>query len=275
MMKKFKISIITPSYNQGKFIEETIKSVINQDYDLLEYIIIDGGSTDNTVDIIKKYEKKITYWVSEKDNGQTHAINKGFELATGDIIAWINSDDMYCEGTLRTIAEFFEKNEEANVVVGNELFMNSNGKIYVRKHPNISKWLEKHCMMSILQPSTFLRKNVLTHIGYLNEEYQMMMDAEWYTRINRQYPFQVINKDLSIFRWHSESKSSSSHNSKLYKRYIQEATFIIKFTHPYLGKIVNYFPVTVFRLHLWIGFTARFFRRMVKLELHKLNDDIF
>src|SRR5580658_2018681 len=117
-----KISIITPSYNQGQFLEETMLSVFNQGYPNLEYIVIDGGSTDNSVEIIKKYENRLTYWESQKDRGQTHAINKGFEKSTGEIIAWLNSDDVYCENALFIIADFFEKNIEANIVVGNGLF---------------------------------------------------------------------------------------------------------------------------------------------------------
>ncbi|MFZ4612746.1 MAG: glycosyltransferase family 2 protein, partial [Bacteroidia bacterium] len=100
-----KISIITPSYNQGQYIEETILSVINQDYPNIEYIVMDGGSNDQTVEIIKKYESKITYWVSEKDKGQADAINKGFARATGDILCWLNSDDYFFDGTLKFVAE--------------------------------------------------------------------------------------------------------------------------------------------------------------------------
>src|ERR1051325_4216859 len=104
------ITIITPSYNQGQFIEETILSIINQDYPRLEFIIIDGGSTDNTVDIIKKYADRITYWVSEKDKGQSNAINKGLHKATGDIINWINSDDQLMPGALTAVAKHFLAN---------------------------------------------------------------------------------------------------------------------------------------------------------------------
>ena len=102
-----KISIITPSFNQGKFLEETILSVINQDYPDLEYIIIDGGSSDNSVEIIKKYEKYLTYWISEKDSGQSSAINKGLKKISGELVAWINSDDLYCPNVFSKIAEYF------------------------------------------------------------------------------------------------------------------------------------------------------------------------
>jgi glycosyltransferase involved in cell wall biosynthesis len=107
-LKKFpKISIVTPSFNQGNFIEQTILSIIKQDYPNLEYIIIDGGSTDNTLDVIKKYEKYLKYWVSEPDNGQSHALNKGFSIATGEIYAYINSDDCLYPGTLLEVAKAF------------------------------------------------------------------------------------------------------------------------------------------------------------------------
>lgn len=102
-----KISIITPSYNQGHFLEQTICSIIGQDYPNLEYIIIDGGSSDNSVEIIKKYEKQLAYWVSEEDGGNYDAINKGFSKATGEILAWLNSDDLYCPWTLRTVGQIF------------------------------------------------------------------------------------------------------------------------------------------------------------------------
>jgi len=113
-----KISIITPSYNQGQFLEETIISVLNQDYPNLEYIIIDGGSTDKSVEIIKKYEKYLTYWVSEKDRGQTHAINKGFIKSSGSILNWLNSDDLLVPGAINSVSKAFSKHSEADFCFG-------------------------------------------------------------------------------------------------------------------------------------------------------------
>jgi len=118
-----KISIITPSFNQGKYLEETIFSVLGQNYPNLEYIIIDGGSTDNSVDIIKKYENQLTYWISEPDNGQSHAINKGFMKATGGILAWLNSDDMYLPGVLDYVAKTINI-EEPGIYFGECIHMN-------------------------------------------------------------------------------------------------------------------------------------------------------
>lgn len=114
-----RISIVTPSYNQAEFLERTIFSVLNQNYPKLEYIIIDGGSTDGSVEIIKKYDKYLTFWVSEKDNGQADAIRKGFARATGEILAWINSDDTYLPGTFLKVAKAFIKNPKVDLIFGN------------------------------------------------------------------------------------------------------------------------------------------------------------
>src|SRR4051812_42913167 len=120
-----KISIVTPSFNQGQYIEQTILSIINQGYPNLEYIIIDGGSTDNTFDIIKKYEKHITYWVSEADDGQSNALNKGLAKCTGDIFNWINSDDYLEQGTLFLIADIFNQDPATSLICGFGSIFNS------------------------------------------------------------------------------------------------------------------------------------------------------
>jgi len=124
-----KISIVTPSYNQAEFLERTILSVLNQNYPNLEYIIIDGGSTDGSVEIIKKYEKYLSYWVSEKDRGQAHALNKGFEKATGDLVGWQNSDDIYLPGAFRKVAEVYRNNPNYDVYFGNIYFIDEEDNI--------------------------------------------------------------------------------------------------------------------------------------------------
>ena len=113
-----KLSIVTPSFDQGKFLEETILSVLDQNYPNLEYIIIDGGSTDESVEVIKRYEKHLAYWISEKDRGQVHAINKGIERTTGDIFGFLNSDDLYLPGTFATVTEHFDNHPESEWVCG-------------------------------------------------------------------------------------------------------------------------------------------------------------
>src|ERR1700733_11361468 len=158
-MEKLKISVITPSYNQGQFIEETILSVLNQDYDNTEYIVIDGGSTDNTVEIIKKHENKLAYWVSEKDNGQSHAINKGFKLATGDIICWINSDDILIQGALKRVSQYFSDNPDKLIVNGYTMRIDSTSNILFTHFVMEPRyWFAKHGVYYINQPSMFFKR---------------------------------------------------------------------------------------------------------------------
>lgn len=268
------ISIITPSYNQGEFIEETIRSVLNQNYKNLEYIIIDGGSSDNSVDIIKKYENDLTYWVSEKDNGQSHAINKGFELATGDIIAWINSDDTYCEGAFEAVSEYFINHYDCQWLAGNILLMDKKGHAYIRKYPNSSPLLERLAMFSSFQPNVFLRRSILTEIGYPKEDFHMTMDYEWYCRIAEHYSINIINKDLAKFRYHSESKSSSAHGTIQQKLYHKEALIILRRYYPNFEWFINKFPEVALSIYFQIGKLLRFIRRIHKNELGKLRDKI-
>ncbi len=207
-MVDLKISIITPSYNQGEYIEETIQSVINQNYSNIEYIIIDGGSTDNTVDIIKKYESNIRYWVSETDEGQSHAINKGFERATGDVVAWLNSDDQYFSvDTLKQVAKFFNKNKDVDACYGNNVYIDSSGDIlYLRMAPRffsielLKKWNYIH------QPTVFLRKDIINKF-HINNNLDYIMDYEYWLRISTKYKFRHLNEIISASRWHSSCKT--------------------------------------------------------------------
>jgi glycosyltransferase involved in cell wall biosynthesis len=207
-LSDLKISIITPSYNQGCFIEETILSVINQTYSNVEYIVIDGGSKDNTVDIIKKYSSQIDYWVSESDDGQSHAINKGLEVATGDIVTWLNSDDQYfSSNVVSEVNSFFNNYENASACYADNVYVDSVGDIlYLRKapiyfsHKILKKWNFIH------QPTVFLRKGVIDEVS-LRNELNFVMDYDYWLRISSKFKFKYLNKIVSASRWHSNCKT--------------------------------------------------------------------
>lgn len=208
-----KITIITPSFNQGKYLEETIRSVLLQNYPNLEYIIIDGGSSDSSVEIIKKYQKYLSYWVSEKDNGQSHAINKGLIKVTGDIITWINSDDFYKPETLLIVANEFIKNSVCNCVIGKSHVFGE-GKSYLAKSP-IFESVEKTIGFGrIVQPAMFFHASTYKQIGLLNENLQYLLDTEWwlkYLMVYGQDKIVEIETPLVNFRLHSYSKTSSQY----------------------------------------------------------------
>ena len=202
------ISVIICCYNQGKFLEETVKSVLNQHYQNIEYIIIDGGSKDNSVEIIMKYEKYIAYWVSEKDNGQTHAVNKGFKKATGEILGWLNSDDTYLPGTLNRVALFMQKNLDIDAIYGNHVLTNINNQgLLIKKELTYSYHrLLFHNFQS--QPATFFRRRVLDKIGFLNSEYFYSMDHEFFIRMGRYCKVCHVPYIFATYRIHPETKTT-------------------------------------------------------------------
>lgn len=181
-MKLPKISIVTPPYIQGAFIERTIQSVLNQDYQNLEYIIIDGGSTDGSVEIIRKYSDKLAYWVSEKDKGQTHAINKGFHHATGEIAAWLNSDDEYCPGALKTVAKTFMSEDDVDFVFGNRISVDENGRVLRRYRHTRFAFTELVVLgMTVSQPACFWKRSILEKYRFLDESLLLPVAREsWY-----------------------------------------------------------------------------------------------
>jgi glycosyltransferase involved in cell wall biosynthesis len=209
MNKPAKISIVTPSLNQGRFLEETIVSVVSQDYPQLEYAIVDGGSTDDSVDIIRRYEGKLSYWVSEKDNGQSEAINKGLVRISGDIWGFLCSDDTYEPGTFSRVNAAFGESG-ADVVYGNCNFINGEGVITRRKSPgpfNRQKLLRGNY---IYQPSVFLRKWILEEFGFFDDRLRYAMDYEYWVRISSRAKFWFLNETLSNYRLHPNSKSMHS-----------------------------------------------------------------
>ncbi|MTJ11410.1 glycosyltransferase [Anabaena sp. UHCC 0187] len=213
-----RISIITPSYNQGNFIEETIRSVLLQGYPNLEYIIIDGGSTDNTIEILKKYEKHLAYWVSEPDNGQTHAINKGLAKATGDIIAYLNSDDYYLPGILFKVAEYFSQFPETDLLHGICRYVNQEGEKIGEQFGNIQTleeildlwdvWWKKR---QFVQPEVFWTRRITEKIGLFKEQLFFVMDYDYWCRIIQAGGIvKRIDSELSCFRFTDEQKSNQS-----------------------------------------------------------------
>ncbi len=209
-----KITIITPTYGQGQYIGQTIESVLDQNYPNLEYIIFDGGSKDNTVDVIKKYEKHISFWVSEKDKGQSDAINKGLKKATGDIVNWLNSDDYYEPNCLHTVAENFQ-DKNINVVCGRgNLFKENNEIVRVSQGTNIYRdnLAKTIGCARIDQPETFFRKSAADQMGLLDARFHYVMDKEWWIRYLLLFGLdnvKEIDNKLINFRLHEESKTVS------------------------------------------------------------------
>ncbi len=216
-MKCPKISIITPSFNQGKFIKQTIDSILNQNYPNLEYWIIDGGSSDETIEILKSYGKKIK-WISEKDKGQTDAINKGLKRINGDIIAFINSDDYYEKNTFNLVSNIFENNPKCNWLTGDYKIVDERGQVrrsFIPKYKNIWKILPTNISLPITnfisQPSTFWSKQAFKKIGYFNDKLKYTMDYEYWLRLMSEYKLTIVPEVLSNFRIHKNSKGESSY----------------------------------------------------------------
>lgn len=205
-----KISIVTPSYNQGQFLEETIRSVLLQNYPNLEYIIIDGGSTDNSVEIIKKYEPWLTYWVSEKDGGQAHAINKGFYRSSGQILNWLNSDDILLPGAFEAAASCLSGHlDKAVVVYGNRYRIDKNSAVFdFDLPPNYLNLLLFRIGSWIPQETAFFTKVAYVLAGGLSESRQFSLDYDlWLKCISRGASFIKIQAFMGSMRFHDECKS--------------------------------------------------------------------
>jgi glycosyltransferase involved in cell wall biosynthesis len=225
-----KISIVTPSYNQAAFLEETILSVLNQNYPNLEYIIIDGGSTDRSVEIIKKYEKYFAFWVSEPDNGQSHAINKGLKIATGKYFGWLNSDDYLETGALLHIVKGFE-DEGVGTICGKIRLVDKNGRcIGIRFNKKISYNEILNGTAQINQPGSFHRKALIDQYGNLDENLNYVMDFELWLRLGRYSDFRQLDIIVANHRLHSVSKTQSE-----FTKFFPE---IRKVRKKYRGKVI-------------------------------------
>lgn len=201
-----KISIVTPSYNQGGFIEETIQSVVTQCYPSKEYFVFDGGSADETPEVLNRYNKQIDHWVSEKDRGQSHAINKGLKMVTGDIVGWLNSDDYYSPGAFEQIAGAFKNNPEADLIYFDVRNFSQSGSTLYRHQASYSEewFLTKVCLH---QPGVFWRKSLMDRIGYLDESLHYVMDFDYWIRAYLNAQLSHIPLVVANFRLHNSSKT--------------------------------------------------------------------
>lgn len=210
-----KISIVVPSFNQGRFLGATLQSIIDQRYPNLELIVVDGGSTDETLAVIKQYEAHLAWWVSEPDSGQTAAINKGFARSTGTIMAWINSDDLVAPTALRQVAEYFIKHPEVQVIYGDRILINEEGL-------EIGRWVLPYHSIRVLQWSDFVPQETLywTRHGWnlvganLDQAFHFAMDWDFLLRLAaKQITMQHLPVFLGLFRIHHQQKTSSQLSS--------------------------------------------------------------
>ena len=207
------ISVVTPSFNQGQYLEQAIDSVLSQNYPKLEYIIIDGGSTDNSLATIKKYKKYLTYWQSKPDKGQSDAINKGLKIASGQIASWLNSDDYYLSGCFNIVANSYWKNSKASFYYGNGLRVDENGKIKEKFFKNGTVVFDLTALIFglnyILQPSTFINNSWLKKINYLDPDLKYGMDSDLWIRLAKMAMPEPIGNCLAASREYGDTKTSS------------------------------------------------------------------
>ncbi len=203
-----RVSIVTPSYNQSKYLERTIQSVINQDYVDIEYIVIDGGSDDGSVEIIQQYQDQITYWVSEPDKGQTDAINKGFAKASGDILAWINSDDTLEPGAVSRAVQVLAENPEVGMVYGHGFFINAEDA-KIGEFPSAQTDYRKlrRGYVHICQQAAFWRASLWKKAGPLDDSIYFAMDYDLWLHLAKEAPMLYIPEHWANFRLHSDAKT--------------------------------------------------------------------
>ncbi|PKN97456.1 MAG: glycosyltransferase [Chloroflexi bacterium HGW-Chloroflexi-4] len=201
------VTIVTPSYNQARFLEQTMRSVLDQNFPNVEYLVVDGGSTDGSVDLIQKYSKRIKWWVSEKDNGQAEAINKGFARAKGEIIAWINSDDYYMPGAIAEAVKALSDHPKVGMVFGNVRVVDENEKVLNQLAYGdwgLSDLMSFHI---IGQPAVFMRRDVLERAGHLDQTYHLLLDHHLWIRLARESGMLYIPALWASAHYHEDCKN--------------------------------------------------------------------
>jgi glycosyltransferase involved in cell wall biosynthesis len=264
-MNYSKISIVTPSYNQEQFLERTILSVINQNYPNLEYIIIDGGSTDGSVDIIKKYQKYLAYWISERDSGQSEAINKGFQKATGEIYAYLNSDDILELNVLKRINEIFTTQKKLDLIYSNCKIIDENDHI-LRLSIALPFNLIEHLanIFAIPQPSTFWKRDVFDMVGGFNISNHTCMDGEFFAKAFKiGYEFKNFDEIWSSFRIHSNSKTGAKTKEFVKSYFVDQNKYFLEINANHKNNIFN----KIFTLFLRIKYLPAKVIRIIKYYL--------
>jgi glycosyltransferase involved in cell wall biosynthesis len=212
-----RITVVTPSYNQAAFVDETMRSVRDQDHPDVEHIVVDGVSTDGSLEIIRKYADAATI-ISEPDSGQTDAINKGLRRATGDVVCWLNSDDYFLPGTLSTVARYFAEHPDCVWLTGDCVIVDRDGtpiqqpvRLYKRILRALPPAFHLGLTNAITQPATFWRRSAHERLGYLDESLHYTMDYDWWLRLSTLAAPHRLNRTLTAFRIHEESKSGSAY----------------------------------------------------------------
>ncbi|MCJ7626712.1 MAG: glycosyltransferase [Anaerolineaceae bacterium] len=242
-MKSYpKISIITPSYNQAQFLEQTILSVITQDYPNLEYIIVDGASSDESVKIIQKFESQLAWWVSESDKGQSEAVNKGWKKATGEIIGWLNSDDVLLPGAVSRMVAAFRETPQMGLIYGDVYAIDTVGEIF--NIMTFDDWDIENLMSFdiISQPGVFMRQDVLEKAGYLDAEIHFLMDTHLWLKMVQLAPIRYLPGPVAAARYHPGAKNVGAG-----ARYGRDAYMIVEWmkTQPLLAEKMNEIPKRV------------------------------
>jgi hypothetical protein len=229
------VSIVTPSYNQAQYLEQTIQSVLQQDYPHLEYFVVDGGSTDGSVEIIKKYADRLGWWVSEADKGQADAINKGLRRARGEIVAWLNSDDFYLPGAIRAAVSAMEASPDAGLVYGDVMAVDGRGRPTKRLEYDAWELVDLLQFHIIGQPAVFMRRGILEQAGYLNVAFHMLLDHQLWIRMARLAKMIYVPQLWAAARFHEQAKNLAQAS-----RFGQEAYLVLDWaqTQPDLAKLM-------------------------------------
>ncbi len=206
-----RVSIVTPSYNQAAFLEETIRSVLEQDYPQIEYLVVDGGSTDGSLEIIQKYASRLAWWVSEPDGGQAEAINKGFARASGEILAWLNSDDTYLPGAVSEAAAFLGSHPEVGMVYGDANLTDEQGEVIGRFPARQTDYRRlRRGSVHIPQQASFFRAGLWRQVGPLNPGFYFAMDYDLWVRLAKISRLRYIPRLWANFRLHEQGKTLAS-----------------------------------------------------------------